>query len=52
MRANISTIRAACAHYNYVWPKQLESGIMYFDGARITIEEFNKEARKFKCLNI
>lgn len=41
-------IKLACADYNFTWPYQLYSGIMYYHGFRITIEEFNKWARNFK----
>lgn len=39
-------IRRACVYYNYVWPKQLVSGVMFFEGTRITIEQFQAEAKK------
>lgn len=41
-------VKRACAAHNYKWPKELSSGVMFFDGQRITIDEFNKWARKFK----
>jgi hypothetical protein len=40
-------LRRAIAHYNYKWPKELTSGVMFFEGQRITIEEFKKECRLF-----
>lgn len=48
MKNNIFIIRMACAFYNYRWPEILSSGIMFFHGQRITIEEFNKQARLFR----
>lgn len=42
------TIKLACEYYNYKWPRELVSGVMYFNGQTITIDEFNKWARKFK----
>ncbi len=41
-------IKEACAHYGHKWPKSLTSGVMYFNGHRITIKEFNKWASYFK----
>jgi hypothetical protein len=38
----------ACRSYNYKWPKELSSGVMFYDGERITIQEFNAWARQFK----
>lgn len=35
-----ATIRRCCAWHDYKWPKELSSGVMFFDGQRITIEEF------------
>jgi hypothetical protein len=34
-------IKNACAYSNYVWPKQLSSGVMFHNGVKITVEEFN-----------
>lgn len=45
-----SVIREACAHFKYKWPTQLTSGIMFYDGERITIEEFAAQVRLFKEL--
>ena len=42
------TILRAVYFYNCKWPKDLFTGIMFFEGKRITIDEFNKIARKFK----
>lgn len=41
-------IKLACAAYDYKWPVTLPSGVMFFEGHKITIDEFNKWARKFK----
>lgn len=41
-------VKQACAHYDYNWPKELTSGVMFFNGHRITIQQFNKWARNFK----
>lgn len=43
----IQTIRKAIAFNNYQWPNQLTSGIMYFEGYRITIEEFMEQCKLF-----
>jgi len=42
------TIRLACEYYGYRWPSDSPSGILYYFGERITIEEFNKQARLFR----
>ena len=44
----LQTIRMACRYFNYKWPEQLSSGVMFYFGERITIEEFNKQANLFK----
>jgi len=44
----LSTIRRACAFFKYQWPAQLDSGVMFFEGLRITIEEFIDCARPFR----
>lgn len=44
-------VRRCCAYYNYQWPIQLTSGIMFFEGYKITIEEFAKEAILFSAVN-
>ena len=41
-------IKIACAEYDYNWPKHLFSGVMFYAGYRIDINEFNEWARKFK----
>lgn len=38
-------IRQAVIDSNYKWPQQLDSGIMFYKGLRITIDEFNSEKR-------
>ena len=43
-----TAIRLACSYFNYKWPKQLTSGIMFYNGFRITIKEFNELAKDFK----
>lgn len=40
-------LRRAVSHYNYKWPKSLPSGVMFYEGLRITVIEFNKYARNF-----
>ena len=40
-------ITLACAHFNYKWPKELTSGVMFYEGFRITVKEFNERARDF-----
>lgn len=40
-------ITLACAHFSYKWPKQLTSGVMFYEGYKITIQEFNTWARNF-----
>jgi len=42
-------IKRATRDYDYKWPKQLWSGVMFYDGYRITIQEFNEWARNFKA---
>lgn len=34
------TLFRACAHFDFKWPKNLISGVMYFEGTRITINDF------------
>jgi hypothetical protein len=41
-------IKLACFEYDYKFPKNLHSGIMFYCGYKITIDEFNQWARKFK----
>jgi len=45
---NNSIIREAAYFHGYVWPKQLYTGIMFYKGHRITIEQFNAVAAMFK----
>ena len=40
-------IQLACAYFNYKWPKELTSGVMFYEGYKITIQEFNLWARGF-----
>jgi hypothetical protein len=40
-------ISLACRDHDYRWPRTLSSGVMFFDGYRITIDEFNAWAEKF-----
>lgn len=42
---SVSVILRACNHFNNKWPKELTSGIMFYEGQRITIEEFTYYAR-------
>jgi hypothetical protein len=41
-------IKLACAYYNYKWPPRMTSGVMFYEGYKITIQEFNEFARNFK----
>lgn len=41
-------VRRACHYWNYKWPEELWTGIMYFDGETITIEEFNAICKLFR----
>lgn len=41
-------VRRAAYWHDYKWPEQLSSGIMFFDGERITIEEFQEQVALFK----
>lgn len=34
----------AVLHYSKVWPKELTSGVMFFDGCKITYENFKEMA--------
>ena len=36
------------AEYKYKWPSEITSGVLFFEGYRITIHEFKKAARLFK----
>jgi hypothetical protein len=44
----MSNIAEACYYYDYTWPKELWTGVMFYRGQRITIEEFNKWSANFK----
>jgi hypothetical protein len=46
--SRIEAIKLACRHYDYKWPKELWSGVMLFEGYKITIQEFNNWAKNFK----
>lgn len=48
MSDRIIIIRLACANSNYKWPKELYTGIMFYMGYKITVEEFNEQVRLFK----
>lgn len=48
MNSKLSITRRACAHFNYHWPDQLTSGIMFFEGERITVEEFMEQVKLFR----
>lgn len=48
MFTKVQIIRRAIADNDYKWPKQLTSGVMFFEGERITIEEFMEQVRLFK----
>lgn len=39
-------IREAAAAWNHCWPAQLESGVMFFKGLRITRAEFELACRQ------
>lgn len=41
MNSKETAIKMACRDNNYKWPKQLSNGIMFYNGHRITINEFN-----------
>jgi len=41
-------IKIVCAECGYRWPKELGSGVMFYDGHRITIAEFNAWAVNFR----
>ena len=43
-----AAIKIACGDCDYKWPKDLSSGVMFYHGHRITIEEFNRFAEGFK----
>lgn len=39
-------IKDALIFYNFIWPEELYSGVMFFKGLRITKEEFVAAMRK------
>lgn len=41
-------IAELCSLYNYKWPKDIISGVMFYNGIKVTIDEFNEWANKFK----
>ena len=45
--ADTPTVRLACAARDYEWPKELTSGVMFYDGQRVTIEQFQEQAALF-----
>lgn len=40
-------IQNMCRHCDYKWPKNLCSGVAFYQGYKITIKEFNNYARLF-----
>lgn len=44
----LEAIKEAAVHHTFTWPKELSSGVMFWNGYRITIDEFNEWKRKFK----
>lgn len=40
-------IKEACYYFNYKWPKDLWTGVMFYEGYKITITEFNSWAANF-----
>lgn len=48
MKDKTQLIRRCCSYFDYVWPKEIISGILFFEGTKITIEEFMKQARLFR----
>lgn len=47
-RASVEVVRLACAHNNYIWPKHLTSGVMFFAGRKVTIEAFQEQVALFR----
>lgn len=47
MNSKETAIKLACRDCDYKWPKELSSGVMFYGGQRITIQEFNAWARNF-----
>lgn len=48
MNSRLQIIRRAIAYSDYKWPAHLTSGIMLYEGERITVEEFMEQVRLFK----
>lgn len=46
-RADIATVRRALADCEGIWPKELSSGVMFYNGRRVLIEDFQEQARLF-----
>lgn len=46
--ADLATVRMACAYRDYKWPEELTSGVMFFDGQRVTIEAFQEQVKLFR----
>ena len=40
--SKLLAIRSALSYHNYKWPKELWTGVMFYEGYKITIEEFEK----------
>jgi len=49
MNSKESAIKRACRDNNYTWPDKLESGVMFYEGHRITIQEFYAWATGFRA---
>lgn len=45
----LSIIKSACLYFNFHWPPDLTSGVMFFGGERITRREFISVSRKAKA---
>ena len=45
MRKHDHAVYAALKANDYKWPDHLTSGIMFYDGERITVAEFTRAAR-------
>lgn len=41
-------IREACNYYNWKFPEELWTGVLFYKGYKITIEEFNDQVKIFK----
>lgn len=44
----LSIIKNACIYFNFQWPRELTSGVMFFGGERITRREFQSVSRREK----